>query len=86
MAAVGEDVEPVTGAGLVEPALERRDHVGRHMLVGFGKAEIHLTFDPIDEQMWRVLGVGDNADPVERRRSGEAIRAATVVTYRPLIQ
>ena len=43
------------------------------MLVGFGKAEIHLTFDPIDEQMWRVLGVGDNADPVERRRSGEAI-------------
>jgi hypothetical protein len=27
------------------------------MLVGFGKAEIHLTFDPIDEQMWRVLGL-----------------------------
>src|SRR6476660_7712665 len=73
VAAVGEDVESVTGAGLVERALERRDHVGRHMLVGFGKAEIHLTFDPIDEQMWRVLGVGDNADPVERRRSGEAI-------------
>jgi hypothetical protein len=23
--------------------------------------------------MWRVLGVGDNADPIERRRSGEAI-------------
>ena len=48
VAAVGEDVESVTGAGLVERALERRDHVGRHMLVGFGKAEIHLTFDPID--------------------------------------
>ena len=62
MAAVGKDVESVTCAGLVERALERRDHVGRHMLVGFGKAEIHLAFDPIDKQMWRVLGLVGTSD------------------------
>ena len=89
MLGAGEHLDLVLDVVLFQQALQLARDVRRHAAVGLGEGVIEFALDPVEEQMRRILLVGDDADPVERggrcdpmredrRRGGDVLAAHAI--------
>ena len=72
----GKHLKFVLDAVLFQKAFQLARDMRRYAAIGLGEGVIEFALDPVEEQVGRILLVGNDADPVQRRGRGDPMPAA----------